>query len=74
MLDVQNFPLHWKSRGIRKEKLLAGGETAATLQGGSFVDYAVVLLHCLRIFLEKSYREALDLLSKMPQILAELGL
>ena len=37
-------------------------------------DYAVVSLHCLRIYLEKSYREALDLLSEMPQILAEIGL
>ena len=30
--------------------------------------------HCLRIYLEKPYREALDLLSEMPQILAEIGL
>jgi len=42
---------------------------------GGFADYAVVSLHCLRIYLEKSYREArLDLLSEMPQILAEIGL
>jgi len=27
--------------------------------------YAVVSLHCLRIYLEKSYREALDLLSEI---------
>ena len=31
-------------------------------------------LHCLRIYFEKPYREALDLLSEMPQILAEIGL
>jgi len=31
-------------------------------------------LQCLRIYLEKSYREALDLLNEMPQILAEIGL
>jgi IS5 family transposase len=37
-------------------------------------DYAVVSLHCLRIYLAKSYRDALDLLSEMPHILAEIGL
>ena len=37
-------------------------------------DYAVVSLHYLRIYLAKSYREALDLLSKMPHILTEIGL
>ena len=42
--------------------------------GGGFADYAVVLLHCLRIYLAKSYREALDLLSEMPHILGEIGL
>ncbi|WP_284009196.1 MULTISPECIES: IS5 family transposase [Haloarcula] len=34
----------------------------------------MVSLHCLRVYLEKSYREALDLLSEMPQILGEIGL
>ncbi|ELZ00745.1 IS5 family transposase [Natrialba aegyptia] len=48
------------------------GESAAP-QGGGFADYAVVSLHCLRIYLEKFYREALDLLSEMAQILAEIG-
>ena len=42
--------------------------------GGGFADYAVVSLHCLRIYLGKSHREALDLLSEMPQILTEIGL
>ncbi len=50
------------------------GESAAPQGGGGFADYAVVSLHCLRIYLEKSYREALDLLNEMPQILAEIGL
>lgn len=31
-------------------------------------------LQCLQITLEKVYREALDLLSKMPQIVAEIGI
>ena len=42
--------------------------------GGGFADYAVISLHCLRIYLDKSYRESLDLLSEMPQILADIGL
>jgi hypothetical protein len=50
------------------------GQAAAPQRGGGFTDYAVVSLHCLRIYLEKSYREALDLLSEMPQILADIGL
>jgi IS5 family transposase len=37
-------------------------------------EYAVESLHCFRVFLEKSYREALDLLSEMPHILGEIGL
>jgi len=37
-------------------------------------DYAVVLLHCLRIYLEKSYRNSLALLSEIEQILADIGL
>ncbi len=53
---------------------VGGRGESATLRGGGFADYAVVSLHCLRIYLEKSYREALDLLSEMPQILAEIGL
>jgi len=43
-------------------------------RGGGFAEYAVVSLHCLRVYLEQSYREALDLLSEMPHILGEIGL
>jgi len=50
------------------------GEVAAPEGGGGFADYAVVSLHCLRVYLEKPYRETLDLLSEMPQILAEIDL
>src|SRR6056297_3791956 len=50
------------------------GEVAAPEGGGGFAEYAVVSLHCLRVYLEKSYREALDLLSEMPHILGEIGL
>jgi len=59
---------------LAKNAVGGRGETAAPTGGGSFADYAVVSLHCLRIYLEKSYREALDLLSEMPHILAEIGL
>ena len=41
---------------------------------GEVAEYAVVSLHCLRVYLEKSYRVALDLLSEMPHILGEIGL
>jgi len=63
-------------KAVRLAKNAVGGrhESAAPEGGGGFADYAVVSLHCLRIYLEKSYREALDLLSEMPQILAEIGL
>ncbi|GAB7021205.1 IS5 family transposase [Halostagnicola bangensis] len=59
---------------LAKSAVGGQGESAAPKGGGGFADYAVVSLHCLRIYLEKSYREALDLLSEMPQILAEIGL
>ena len=63
------------SKAITLAKNAVGGRgEAAAPEGGGFADYAVVSLHCLRIYLEKSYREALDLLSEMPQILAEIGL
>ena len=64
------------SKVIRLAKNAVGGrgEVAAPEGGGGFADYAVVSLHCLRVYLEKSYREALDLLSEMPHILGEIGL
>jgi IS5 family transposase len=63
------------SKAVRLAKNAVGGrdEVAAPEGGGSFADYAVVSLHCLRVYLEKSYREALDLLSEMPHILGEIG-
>jgi IS5 family transposase len=42
--------------------------------GGGFADRALVVLHCLRIYLNKSYRETLDLLSEMPRIVGQVGL
>jgi len=59
---------------LAKSAVGGRGESAAPKGGGGFADYAVVSLQCLRIYLEKSYREALDLLNEMPQILAEIGL
>jgi len=41
---------------------------------GDFADYALVSLHCLRVYLDESYRNALDLLSEMPHIRGEIGL
>ncbi|MDS0478380.1 IS5 family transposase [Natrinema sp. 1APR25-10V2] len=59
---------------LAKNAVGGRGEVAAPEGGGGFAEYAVVSLHCLRVYLEKSYREALDLLSEMPQILGEIGL
>jgi IS5 family transposase len=63
-------------KAVRLAKNAVGGrgEVAAPEGGGGFADYAVVSLHCLRISLAKPYRDTLDLLSEMPQILAEIGL
>ena len=43
-------------------------ESAAPNGGGGFADYAFVSLHCLRIYLDTSYRMTIDLLKEMPQI------
>ena len=49
-------------------------ESAAPEGGGGFADYALVSLHCLRIYLDTSYRMTIDLLKEMPQITREIGL
>ncbi len=59
---------------LAKNAVDGRSEVAALEGGGGFAEYAVVSLHCLRVYLEKSYREALDLLSEMPHILGEIGL
>ena len=41
-----------------------GGESAAPEGGGGFADYALVSLHCLRIYLDTSYRMTIDLLKE----------
>ncbi|SFJ43179.1 hypothetical protein SAMN05443661_1294 [Natronobacterium gregoryi] len=50
------------------------GESVAQQGGGGFADYALVSLHCLRIYLGTFYRMTLDLLKEMPQIMGEVGL
>ncbi len=55
------------SKAIRLAKNAVDGRSEVA-------DYALVSLHCLRVYLDKSYRDSLDLLSEMPQILAEIGL
>jgi len=64
------------SKSVQSSKMLSVAEAKSPPPDGrdGFADYAVVSLHCLRVYLEKSYREALDLLSKMPHILEEIGL
>ena len=51
-----------------------GDESAAPEGGGGFADYTLVSLHCLRIYLDSSYRMTIDLLKQMPQITGEIGL
>ena len=59
---------------LAKNAASGRGEAAAPEGGDGFADYAVVSLYCLRVYVEQSYREALDWLSEMPHILAEIGL
>jgi len=61
---VEDLPLYKESDLVSKNAVGGRGEVA----------YAVVSLYCLRVYLEKSYREALDLLSELPHILGEIGL
>ena len=63
-----------KAVTLAKSVVGGRGEVAAPEGGGGFADYALVSLHCLRIYLDESYRNALDLLGEMPHILAEIGL
>jgi len=49
-------------------------ESAAPDGGGGFADYAFISLHCLRIYLDTSYRMTIDLLKEMPRITREIGL
>jgi IS5 family transposase len=63
-----------KAVQLAKNAVGGRGEVAAPEGGGGFAEYAVLSLHCLRVYLEKSYRKTLDLLSEMPQILGEIGL
>ena len=50
-----------------------GGESAAPDGGGGFTDYALVSLHCLRIYLDTSYRMTIDLLKEVPQIIRSMN-
>jgi len=50
-----------------------GDESAALEDGGGCADYALVSLHCLRIYLDTSYRMTIDLLKEMPQITGDIG-
>jgi len=58
-----------KAVQLAKNAVGGRGEVAAPEGGDGFADYAPVSLHRLWVYLDKSYREALDLLSEMPHIL-----
>ncbi|WP_415379610.1 hypothetical protein [Halosimplex sp. TS25] len=59
---------------LTKNAVGGRGDVATPFGGGGLAEYAVLSLHCLRVYLEKSYGETLDLLSEMPQILGDIGL
>jgi len=42
--------------------------------GDGSADYALVFLHCLRIYLNTSYRTTIDIPKEMTQIAGEIGL
>ena len=48
-------------------------ESAAPKGGSGFASYTIVSRHCHRIYQERSYCEALDLLSEMSQTLGKIG-
>ena len=57
------------------QRVTGNGDESAAPEGGSgFADYAFLSLHCLRIYLDTSYRMTIDLLKEMPQIIGEIGL
>ena len=59
---------------IAKKVVDDADEPAAPEGGGGFADYAMISLHCLRIYLNTSYRMTIDLLKEMPRISREIGL
>lgn len=49
-------------------------DSAAPEGGDGFADHALISLHCLRIYLDTSYRMTIDLLREMPRIIGSIGL
>jgi IS5 family transposase len=56
------------------QRITGDGDESAVPEGGGFADYALVSLHCLRIYLDTSYRMTIDLFKEVPQIIGEIGL
>jgi len=59
---------------LAKSYSVDADEPAAPESGGRFAEWAMISLHGLRIFLEKSYVMTLDLLETMTQILGVIGI
>lgn len=49
-------------------------EPAAPEGGGQFAEYAMVSLHCLRVFFDHTYAMVIDAVELMPAICREIGL
>jgi IS5 family transposase len=73
MIYVQYLHFTEQAATLAQDAVDDRGE-AAVPAGGGFAKHAMISLHCLRVHLEKSYREALDLVSETPQTLGEIGL
>jgi IS5 family transposase len=75
-MAVQTLISRFTERTVWIAKKVAddGDEPAAPEGGGGFTDAAMISLHCLRIYLNTSYRMTIDLLKEMPRISREIGL
>lgn len=49
-------------------------ETAIPENGGKYAKWALITLHCIRLYTENTYRETIDHLYEMPRILKLIGL
>ena len=73
---VQTLISRFTERYVRFAKRVADDtdDPAALNGGGGFADYAMRSPHCLRIYLDTSYRITIDPLKEMPYICREIGL
>ena len=59
---------------LSKNAVIGDPAPAVWKGGGSYADWLVVAIYCLREYLNQPYRRLLDILHEMPNIVATLGL